>query len=275
MSREWVKTTRNISVFAEHVCSASLLLHPELDLVVSPEAISDVVQLLEDYHAGEDKGIERLFMCGDKRLEKATVSSAQVWKDIAQSARAGVVAKLKLMQRRVIEHKQCSMMLVVWNRFDGHKERKTLDELLTFPSTGAAKKTEVAAMTQIQIDDLQQRILDYCTATGECTWDSVDVLPHGQSVKVKREYVNAAFSFLVLLKTCLHCEKIRSNLPGHDGSNLHKWWETVAEAIMKSRTWRTPAKQTHTQTRAHSRKKRRRTNTRQQQSQQGLSSGPM
>ena len=253
MSREWVKTTRNISVFAEHVCSASLLLHPELDLVITPEAISDVVGLLDDY-VGADKGIASLFVCGDKKLEKATVSSAAVFKDIGQFVRAGLVAKLKFQQRRVIEHKQCSMMLVAWNRFYGYKEKKTLEELLTFPVTGPAKKADLAAVTQIQLDDLQQRLGDYCTATGECTLDSVDVLSHSAQVKVKRECISGAFSFLVLIKTCINCERVWRNLPGHDGSNFDKWWVTVSAAIINSRTWRTPPKQTHTQTRAHSRK---------------------
>ena len=261
MSREWVKTTRNISVFAEHVCSASLLLHPELDLVITPEAISDVVGLLDDY-VGADKGIASLFVCGDKKLEKATVSSAAVFKDIGQFVRAGLVAKLKFQQRRVIEHKQCSMMLVAWNRFYGYKEKKTLEELLTFPVTGPAKKADLAAVTQIQLDDLQQRLGDYCTATGECTLDSVDVLSHSAQVKVKRECISGAFSFLLLIKTCINCERVWRNLPGHDGSNFDKWWVTVSAAIINSRTWRTPPKQTHTQTRTHSRNNKKKTYSR-------------
>ena len=98
-------------------------------------------------------------------LAQSKRGSAAVWKEIAAHVRAGLAAKLKLLQRRVLEHKQCSMMWVTWNRIAPRKELETITELVTCPSSGPARRSDVLGMTQIQNDDLKQRISDYYAAS--------------------------------------------------------------------------------------------------------------
>ena len=119
----------------------------------------------------------------------------------------------------------------------------------------------------MQWDDLKQRISDYMAATWECPHESICVLSHGATVKVKKEHVPSAFNFLVLLKTGFTCEKaVHTNvLPAHDGSNLDKWWGTAVQGISKCRTRRNHNKRkskrarahTHTHTHTHTHKHKR------------------
>ena len=101
----------------------------------------------------------------DRSPEQEVLFSAPIWTDLAKHVKAGLTAKLKLLQRRVLDHKHCPTMLAAWHRFVSFKETKTVGEILTFPTTGPARKVDVVGMTQIQMDDLQQRVSDYCTAT--------------------------------------------------------------------------------------------------------------
>ena len=128
MSREWVKTARNLSIFLNHVNSAALLLHPELDLAITPEAVSESVILLKNC----GQGLETLFQCGklrpspsaggpklpkmDRSPEQEVLFSAPIWTDLAKHVKAGLTAKLKLLQRRVLDHKHCPTMLAAWHR---------------------------------------------------------------------------------------------------------------------------------------------------------------
>lgn len=227
-AQSWVLTVRKLSLWAQRLKDCGvMLLHPELDLAISADEVSEAGCLIKEHN----DGVLGLLQCGSRQSEGSTASP--IWADIVRLAlKPGFTAKLQRLHQQVTKAKACPCMLSAWSRFFELTEQTTLTQLLTMPATGPSKKKDLMDLTQSQVGDVRDKALEYFSAADGTELDeSLMSVNHGKTVKVSIVNIPSAVEFLCVLRACFNIEKVQKSLETREENDYVSWWSSSLTLI--------------------------------------------